>query len=160
MMRSGFAVVCVSAVACLGAASAQESGDASRAVIEALYDAAARGDVEAYGAGLSPGIVWTEAENFPYADGNPYIGPDAVFGGVIMRILADWPEWAMAPEEFIAEGNRVVVLGRYNGRHGATGNTISAQFVHVWTVEDGLATAMQQYVDTAQVRAAMQLPME
>ncbi|MGY6532361.1 nuclear transport factor 2 family protein [Glycocaulis sp.] len=160
MIRSGFAALCVSAVACLGTASAQEAGDASRAVIQAMYEAASRGDAEAYAAMMSPDIVWMEAENFPYADGNPYVGPEAIMGGVIMRIMADWPEWALAPETFIAEGNRVVVLGRYNGRHGVTGNTISAQFVHVWTVEDGLATAMQQYADTAQVRAAMQLSMD
>lgn len=159
-MRAIITAIGLSVAAGSGAAFAEDNGDVSRAVVQALYEAAARGDADSYGALLSPDIVWLEAENFPYDDGNPYIGPDAVFGGVIMRILADWPEWTMAPEAFIAEGERVVTLGRYNGRHGATGNTISAQFVHVWTIEDGLATAFQQYADTAQVRAAMQLGMD
>jgi ketosteroid isomerase-like protein len=159
-MRTIIAAIGLSLAAGSGAAFAHDHGDASRAVVQALYEAAAQGDAQAYGALLSPDIVWLEAENFPYADGNPYIGPDAVFGGVIMRILADWPEWTLDAETYIAEGDRVAVLGRYNGRHGATGNTVSAQFVHVWTIEDGLATGFQQYVDTAQIRAAMQLPME
>ena len=51
-------------------------------VIRGAYDAFERGDVPAVLASMAPNIEWNEAENFPYADGNPYIGPDAVVGGV------------------------------------------------------------------------------
>jgi len=42
---------------------------------------------------MSPDIQWNEAENFVYADGNPYVGPDAVVNGVFARLGAEWEYW-------------------------------------------------------------------
>ena len=52
------------------------------ALIRGIYDAFSRGDIADVLGRMSPGIVWNEAENFPYADGNPYIGPQAVASGI------------------------------------------------------------------------------
>ena len=57
-------------------------------LVRSLYDAFGRGDVPVVLAAMDPAIRWNEAENFPYADGNPYVGPDAILQGVFMR-LAD-----------------------------------------------------------------------
>ena len=56
------------------------------AAVKATYDAFAVGDVPAVLGAMSPAIEWNEAENFPYADGNPYRGPEAVLNGVFARI--------------------------------------------------------------------------
>ena len=48
------------------------------AVIKGIYHAFAAGDVAGVLGRMSPDIVWHEAENFPYADKNPYHGPEAV----------------------------------------------------------------------------------
>ena len=53
--------------------------------IQNMYAAFARGDGPAVLAGMDPAIVWNEAENFPYADRNPYTGPAAVAEGVFFR---------------------------------------------------------------------------
>ena len=45
------------------------------ALIKGLYDGFTAGDVPGVLGRMSPSIVWNEAENFPYADKNPYIGP-------------------------------------------------------------------------------------
>ena len=50
-------------------------------LIRGLYEAFARGDVEDVMGRMSPDIVWNEAENFPYSDGNPYVGPGAIAAG-------------------------------------------------------------------------------
>ena len=63
--------------------------------------------------GLVPQIVWREAENFPYADHNPYIGPQAVLEGVLMRLGADWEGFTVVPAEWLDAGDRIVVLGAY-----------------------------------------------
>jgi ketosteroid isomerase-like protein len=128
--------------------------DAAKAVVSGIYDAFAAGDVDAFAAALHPDIVWNEAEGNTYADNNPYIGPQAVMEGVIGRVVTDWVGFTATPMEMIAEGDRVVVLGRYTGAHGATGEPIDAQMVHVWTVSDGQAVSFQQYVDTLQLREA------
>lgn len=145
-----FATVCAVLVAPVAAAGHHSPEH----VVQGIYDAFAEGDVDAFAAALHPEIVWMEAENNTYADNNPYEGPQAVMDGVIGRVTADWANFTVTPEEMISEGNRVVVLGRYNGDYLETGKSIDAQVVHVWTVQDGQAIAFQQYVDTLQLAEA------
>lgn len=123
-------------------------------VVSSIYAAFAAGDPDAFAAALHPDIVWNEAESNTYADGNPYEGPQAVMEGVIGRVITDWVGFTATPEEMIIQGDRVVVLGRYTGAYGATGETINAQMVHVWRIEDGQAISFQQYVDTLQLSEA------
>ena len=120
------------------------------ALINSLYQAFASGDVPAIIGALDPAIQWNEAENFLYADGNPYIGPQAVLTGVFQRIGADFDGFQVVPEKFLSEGDTVAAFGRYRGKYKMTGGTVDAQFVHVFTLANGKVTAFQQYTDTAQ----------
>lgn len=148
-------ILCATAASLiLGGAALADHHSSPEAVISGIYDAFAAGDPEGFAAALHPEIVWNEAESNVYADMNPYEGPQEVMEGVIGRVLTDWSTFNATPEEMIVEGNRVVVLGRYTGTHGATGEDINAQMVHVWTVQDGQAISFQQYVDTLQLREA------
>lgn len=124
------------------------------AVIKGVYDAFAKGDVPGVLGGMSPDIVWREAENFPYADRNPYVGPEAVAAGVFARCIGEWDGFGVALEDLIDGGDRVVALGRYVGAFKATGRRMNPQVVHVWTLKDGKAVAFQQYVDTLDVARA------
>jgi uncharacterized protein len=120
------------------------------AVVRAIYDAFAAGDVPGVLSRMAPDIVWNEAENFAYADGNPYHGPEAVLHGVFARIGAEWEGFEADAEELLDAGDTVVALGRYRGTCRATGGTLDAQLAHVWRVRDGKAAAFQQYTDTLQ----------
>ena len=95
-------------------------------------------------------IQWREADNFLYADGNPYVGPQAVAEGVFQRIVSDVENFAVLPEHFIEGGDTVVVEGRYQGKMKATGTPVDAQFAHVWQLRDGKVVRFQQYTDTKQ----------
>jgi len=125
-------------------------------LLRSLYAAFASGDAPSVFARMDPAIVWTEAENFPYADRNPYIGPDAVAEGIFMRLATEWDNFEARPHEFLDAGDTVVVLGYYEGTYKATGKHLLAQFVHVWRVRDGKLAAFQQFVDTAQAVQVMQ----
>ena len=125
-------------------------------VIRGIYDAFGRGDVASVLSAMSPDIEWNEAENFPYADGNPYIGPEAVANGVFARCGSEWDGFAAAIDEILDAGSTIVALGRYTGVYRTTGKPIRAQLAHVWRVEGGKAIAFQQYVDTLQVAEAIQ----
>jgi uncharacterized protein len=123
--------------------------------VKALYAAFAKGDMPAALATMAPDIVWNEAENYPYADRNPYVGPEAVLHGVFARIGGDWEGFAATPDEFIDGGDTIVSLGHYTGAFKATGKPMRAQFAHVCRVKDGKITRFQQYADTLGTAVAM-----
>ena len=125
------------------------------AAVKAIYQAFATGDVPAVVGAMSPDIEWNEAENFPYADGNPYHGPDAVLGGVFARIGGEWDGFAVEPSEFLDAGDTVVMTGRYTGTCKATGRAMNPWVAHFWTFADGKAVQFQQLVDTLAVARAV-----
>ena len=96
-------------------------------------------------------MEWREADSQPYAEGNPYVGPERVGEGVFGRIMGDFEGFTVTPDTFVAEGDRVVALGRYTGTRQGTGEALDAQFAHVWTVDGGRVVRFQQYTDTAQM---------
>lgn len=57
--------------------------------VRGLYEAFAAGDVPTVLNSFDPGIEWNEAENYIYADRNPYVGPEAVLGGIFMRLATE-----------------------------------------------------------------------
>jgi ketosteroid isomerase-like protein len=124
-------------------------------VVKSTYEAFGRGDVPAVLAAMDPGIVWNEAENFPYADRNPYVGPTAVLEGVFARLGSEWEYFKVVPEELFDAGDTVVVRGRYDAVYKKTGGTISAQFAHFFKLRDGKILTFQQNVDTLQVAKAI-----
>jgi|SRR5947209_678618 len=131
-------------------------GKSNLDIVQGIYDAFSRGDIGAVMAAMTSNIVWNEAENFPYADRNPYVGPEAIVQGVFARIGAEWDGFAVVIDEILGCDYKVVALGRYKGTVRRTGKPVNAQIVHVWTVENGKASRFQQYADTLQVARAME----
>lgn len=119
-------------------------------IVRGAYAAFASGDIPGLLGAMAPDIVWNEAENFPYSDNNPYVGPEAILGGVFARIGADWDGFTATPHEIIDGGDTIIALGRYGGVYKATGKRLDAQMVHVWRVKNGKLTSFQQYTDTLQ----------
>ena len=124
-------------------------------LVQSLSEAFARGDAAAVLGALDPAVVWNEAENIEYADRNPYVGPQAVAEGVFGRLMAEWDGFSVTPQQFVSEGDVVVVTGRYRATHKASGTPIDAQFVHVWTIRGGTIKTFQQYADTLQFARAI-----
>lgn len=118
--------------------------------IEGLYAAFGRGDVPHIIGALDPQVEWWEAENFIYADKNPYRGPESVLMGVFGRIAAQWEGFTVTPEEVLDAGDTVVGRGYYSGKYRQTGREVRAQFAHVFKLRDGKVVKFQQYTDTAQ----------
>jgi ketosteroid isomerase-like protein len=119
-------------------------------VIRGLYDSFSQGDVPAVLGQMDEAIEWREAENYIYADRNPYLGPQAVLEGVFMRLGSEWEGFTVTPEEWLDAGHHVVVLGMYTGRRKETGKEVRAQFAHVWGLRGGRVVRFQQYTDTKQ----------
>lgn len=125
------------------------------AIIDGLYKAFSAGDIPAVLGAMDANIVWNEAEGNAYADGNPYIGPDAVLKGVFERVGAEWDNFKLNNIQLHEMSNdKVLATLRYTGEYRKTGKSIDAQVAHLWTLKDGKVTAFQQYVDTRQLADA------
>lgn len=120
--------------------------------IRAAYAAFGRNDPSMLFSAMDPAIHWNEAEGFPLADRNPYVGPQAIGEGVFARLLAALDNFTVTPTTFIDGTDHVVVLGRYGGTTKAGGATLDAQFCHVFKFHGGRIVLFQQYTDTEQWR--------
>jgi len=125
-------------------------------IVQKLYNDFATGDIEAVGEALHEKVVWNEAENFPLADGNPYIGFDAILEGIFARIGSDWDYWKLAKID-IQEmtNNKILATGRYEAKYKKNGEIIDLQMAHLWTLKDGKIISFQQFADTKGITDAM-----
>tara|TARA_R110002167_G_scaffold138910_6_gene326318 strand:- start:498 stop:1376 length:879 start_codon:yes stop_codon:yes gene_type:complete len=125
-------------------------------IIDDLYKAFAVGDIPMVLGGMDPNIVWNEAEGNVYADGNPYIGPEAVLNGVFARIGADYEFFTLADIQLHEMSNdQVLATLRYHAKLNKNGAIIDAQVAHLWSLKDGKVSTFQQYVDTKHLDDAL-----
>ncbi|MCA1614705.1 MAG: nuclear transport factor 2 family protein [Acidobacteria bacterium] len=124
-------------------------------VVKGMYESFGRGDVRGVLAALDPRVEWWEAESFIYADGNPYVGPEAVLQGVFARLGGEWEGFEVAPEEILDAGETVVGRGYYSGTYKRNGRRVRAQFAHLFTFRDGRVVKFRQFTDTAQFQRAV-----
>lgn len=133
-----------------------QSSPENISIVDNAYKAFEAGDMKTVLASLDSTIVWNEAENFPYADGNPYLGPDAVLKGVFTRIGKEWEYFKLTNIQlFEMDNNYVLATGRYQAKYKKNSAIINAQFAHLWKFKDGKVTNFQQFADTKQVADAV-----
>jgi len=132
-----------------------EPGPDAQAAVQTVYDGFAAGDIALATSTMSPDIVWLEAEGNPYADLNPYEGPDAIVSGLFARLATEWDGFTATPADYVVDGDRVVVFGRYTATNKATSKSMDIPFVHAYTLDDGEIVGFQQYTDTENHVAAM-----
>lgn len=123
-------------------------------IIDGLYKAFAVGDIPTVLGSMDSNIAWNEAEGNAYADGNPYIGPDAVLNGVFGRIMQEHEYFNLKDIELYEMLNdKVLATLRYDAKY-KEGQAYNAQVAHLWTLKDGKIVAFQQYVDTKKLHEA------
>jgi ketosteroid isomerase-like protein len=104
---------------------------------------------------FDPQVEMHPAENFIYATGKPYIGPEEIRNNIFTRMDADWDGFTATTEEVLGAGEVVIARGRYRGTFKATGTAIDAEFVHVFRFKNGKIAMWQSYTDTAQFKEAI-----
>lgn len=124
-------------------------------VAQAVYASHERRDTPGLVDLLHPEVEWHQAESHPYAGDGPWRGPEEVVQRVATPINEDWDGFITEVEEYLEAGDRVIVLGRYRGRHKRTGVAVDAQVCTIYTVREGLIVKWQQFTDTYQIRAAV-----
>lgn len=122
-------------------------------LIQLAYQSISAGDIRSFLNVLAEDILWIvpDMANVPFA--GIWQGREQV--GHFFRRTAEVQDVVeFEPEEFIAEREKVVVLGRFTMHVKATGKLSRSQWVHVWTIEGGQVNYMREYVDTLAVSQA------
>jgi ketosteroid isomerase-like protein len=115
--------------------------------VRSSYEAFGRGDLDGALAMMDDEIEWHQAQGLPH--GGIYRGLAAVRAAVFDPLDEEWWEDFRAdPDEVIALGEDVVVLGRYTARAKATGAPLDVPFAHVWRFRNGRAVRFHQFTDT------------
>lgn len=122
-------------------------------IIRATYEGPSEENGKNLLAALAPDATWTEAAGFPYA--GTYTGPDAIIANVFQRLATEWTGYSAKVHTYLADGDRVAAFGVYSGTYRATGKAMTATFAHLYRLKDGKIVSMEQYVDSAMVRAAL-----
>jgi ketosteroid isomerase-like protein len=101
---------------------------------------------------MADDVQFVVAENSLYYRGTPYVGKQEIGEKLFARVGAEWDGYWIEVEKLHDAGDIVVMQGRYRGTYKATGRTMGAQAVHIWTVLDGKLAKLEQYIDTAGMR--------
>ena len=121
--------------------------------VKDFFAAIGRGDKEALLALVAEDIEWIiPGEDWPLA------GTHRGRAGLadLLETASKSIETSTEPREFVAQGDRVLVVGFARGRIKATNKTFEDDWIFSITVRDGRLTNIREYVDTqALARASL-----
>ena len=120
--------------------------------VKDFFAAIGRGDKEGLLALIAEDIEWIiPGEDWPLA------GTHRGHAGLadLLQTASKSIETSTEPREFVAQGDRVLVVGFAKGKIKATNKTFEDHFVFAITVRGGKLTNIREYIDTqALARAA------
>jgi ketosteroid isomerase-like protein len=123
-------------------------------VVRQGYDAFSRGDIDALLALLDEQVDWR-------TPGPPELSTAGARHGraqvaqFFMAINELLEVQQFEPRTFVAEGDRVVVLGVDTSKVRASGRVLSTSWAHAFTVRDGRIVAFEEYMDTSALVAEL-----
>ena len=121
--------------------------------VKDFFAAIGRGDREALLALAAEDIEWIiPGEDWPLA------GTRHGHAGLADLLeTAESIETSTEPREFVAQGDRVLVVGFARGKIKATNKTFEDNWIFAITVRDGRLTHIREYVDTQALARASQM---
>ena len=120
--------------------------EANVQVVKDFFAAIGSGDKQALLALVAEDIEWIiPGEDWPLAGAHRgHAGLEKLLQTANETVETSYPE----PPEFVAQGDKVIVVGFATGRIKATSRTFEDHWVFAITVRDGKLTKVQEYVDT------------
>ena len=123
-------------------------------IVKDFFAALGRGDRQGLLALSADDIEWiTPGENWPLAGTHRGHAGVADLLQKASEMETSYPE----PLEFVAQGDRVLVVGFARGRIIATKRTFEDHFVFAITVRNGKLTNIQEYIDTQALARASEM---
>ncbi len=122
-------------------------------MVHEAYDQFKKGNIPAVLDTLSSDVEWVVPDTEGIAFSGKHTGREQV--GQFFSMLAEEQEpIRFDVRELIAQGDKVVAVGRYSWRVKSTGHIYDSDFAHIFTILDGKVTRFQEYTDTAASLAA------
>lgn len=124
------------------------------ALIQKMYDAFAKGDIQTIVEHLTPDVEWLAEgpSSVPYF--GRMRGPAEVQSKFFGGIATTQEDMKLTMEDFIAQGDGVAAFGRYSAKVKATGKRFDAPLGHLFRVRDGKVAKFLNLGDTAAVAEA------
>ena len=122
--------------------------------VKDFFAAIGRGDKEGLLALVAEDIEWIiPGEDWPLA------GTHRGHAGLadLLQTASKSIETSTEPREFVAQGDRVLVVGFAKGKIKATNKTFEDDWVFAITVRDGKLTNIREYIDTQALARAAQM---
>ena len=122
--------------------------------VKDFFAAIGRGDREGLLALVAEDIEWiVPGEDWPLA------GTHRGHAGLtdLLKTASESIETSTEPREFVAQGDRVLVVGFARGKIKATNKTYEDDWIFAITVRDGRLTNIREYVDTQALARAAQM---
>lgn len=121
--------------------------------VKDFFAAIDRGDKEAILAVVAEDMEWIIPGNdWPLA--GTYRGHAGIAD--LLETASRSIEISTEPNEFVAQGDRVLVIGFASGKIKATNKTFKDDWIFAITVLDGRLTSIREYVDTQALARASQ----
>ena len=120
--------------------------------VQSIYDAFARGDLEAVMNECAADVVITQDPALPW--GGRYVGRDglAEFASKLVGTI----ESKVDTEQLFEAGDHVVQQGRTKGTVRNNGAPFDIPECHVWTLRDGVVVKAEFYIDSPAMLAALE----
>ena len=121
--------------------------------VKDFFAAIGRGDREALLALVAEDIEWI----IPGKDW-PLAGTHRGHAGLVnlLETASKSIETSTEPREFVAQGDRVLVVGSARGKIKATNRTFEDDWIFAITVRGGRLTSIREYIDTQALARASQ----
>lgn len=120
-----------------------------------LYEALATGDRERLDALLHPRFEGRTTAGLPFELGGVYHGPDAMRRDFWGKIAKHYAARAV-PERFSwLDDGRLAVIGTYTGNARTGNGVLAADFIHLWSFEQGRISGLTQLTDSERWRRAL-----
>ncbi|HEV2913215.1 MAG TPA: nuclear transport factor 2 family protein [Pyrinomonadaceae bacterium] len=113
-------------------------------VVQRIYENFKNGDIQSILETMADDIEWQlpSIENAPFSGKRS--GREQVAG--FFRTLADAQDvQQFEPQDFVAQGEKVVALGHYSWRTKSTGRHYAGDWAHVFTFRDGKVVRFHEY---------------
>jgi len=122
-------------------------------VLKRGYDAFNDGDQETLVGVFAEDVRWEGSGSDRVPGAGTFDGRDDALTA-LGRAVEPFESFKSTPDEFIEQGDTVVVLGHTEGQTKA-GNEVKVPFVHIWRMNDGTITRGQLLTDTAVIVDAL-----